>query len=208
MALADVYQLNVCQVINGRETSNVFYYVESKVTTLTPGQVGLELCERFYVRVWDSHWRLRVVTNVELTCIWCRRIWPTSEDAQVLPFASSIGTVPGDSIPNGSCALLSFASLTPSRNFSRRTYLSGITETWILNSQLTAAARTDLRSLASQIEEQELVPLTDLTSEYLPAAYSKKLAAAADPQPWRLLANSWVHRNVRSQRRRNLSGGA
>ncbi len=206
MAVDDIYQITLVTIVNGREASNVFYYAETALSDFDPIETAALLNTQFFLQIWDEEWKLKVTSQVSLKAVWGRRIWPTEEIASVNPIDNEIGTIVADSVPNGSCCLISMTCDDPARAFKRRTYISGLSEDWVVNSQITAAKVTSIGDLADELQSRVLSLSMGGTSKFAPAAYSKKLAAASDPAPFRLLSGYLVQKNIRSQRRRNLSG--
>jgi len=206
MAVDDVYQLTFDANINGREASNVFYYAETTSGFNTPAVNATALMATFFFQIWDGMWKLKVTSHVVVKAIWCRRIWPVQESAEVTPYSDEIGTIVIDPIPNGSCALISMTCDDSAKNFKRRTYLSGLSEAWCVNSQIPADKVASIGQLASLLASDVLGVGPSGDERYTPCAYSKKLAAASDPAPFRLISGYKVQKNIRSQRRRNLSG--
>ncbi len=206
MAVDDVYQITLVTVVNGREASNVFYYVETTASGFDPIETAANLNIQFWFEIWDDIWRFKVTSFVSLRGIWTRRIWPTEEVAELLPFSDEIGAIVFDAIPNGSCALISMTCDDPARNFNRRTYMSGLSEAWVVQSQIPADKITSLNVLGLALSSLELTIEFGGDPVFHPAAYSKKLAAASDPAPFRLISGFLCQKNIRSQRRRNLSG--
>lgn len=204
MALVDVYQLNVCHVANGKEISNVFYYLEQKTGTSGPITTGLGLVRAFFDDIWKPTWQPAINHNCRLTGIWCGRIWPTLAIPGVAPYSDEEGHQPGDSVPNNACALITASTFTVSKNFKRRMYISGISETHTVQNEITVVEEALLRIMLDTIVATILNPTTDPTAEFVAAAFSKKLAAAMDPVPVRQLTGGHVRRQIRSQRGRNI----
>ncbi len=206
MAVDDIYQINVCQIVNGRECSNVFYYAETALSSFPVHATAGKLNEQFFFSIWDETWSFKITSQVTLTCIWTRRMWPTESLPNTDFYEDEIGKIIFDSIPNGSCALISMTAADPARNFKRRTYLSGISEAWVVNSQIPADKVTSLNVLANLFANEVLSIEGGGLGKFKPAAFSKKLAAASDPAPFRMINGFKTQKNVRSQRRRNLPG--
>lgn len=204
MALVDTYQLNVCHIANGKEISNVFYYFEQKTGTAGPITTGLGLCRAFFDDVWHPAWKPAINHNCRLTGIWCGRIWPTLVLPGVTPYSDEEGNQLGDSIPNNACALLTASTFTVSKNYKRRMYISGISESATVQNEINVVQELLLGTLLDTIVTTVLNPTTDPTAEFVAAAFSKKRAAAGDPVPVRQLTGGHVRRQIRSQRGRNI----
>ncbi len=202
--LGDVYQLNVVQKLNGREISNVFYYLETLVTILTPAVVAVELCGEFFTAIYVPNWKPHFTVRGELTAIWCNRIFPTAGTPQAVPFVSEPGDVLGDSCPNNAAALISFITAVASANYRRRTYFSGIPESRQVGAEITGGMSVAMRDLGEAMRDRVLNPPSDAAAEYTFAAFSKKLAAASDPSPVEIITGVGVTVQIRSQRGRNL----
>lgn len=204
MALDDVYQITVVHVLNGRETSNLFYYKETGAATGDPKMIASVLSSLFYDQVYVPKWRPIVTARGRLTAIWGMRIWPTVGDPFQQPFSGDEGLVGGDSCPNNACALLSFGSVIRSRNYQRRSYISGIPESRQIGAELNVTGLFTMRELGDAIVAAVIIGPCEPGAEWSPAAFSKKLAAAADPDPSSLLTFARVTTAIRSMRPRNL----
>jgi len=205
MAVDDVYQISVVQLVGSKEVSNVFYYQETDVTTLTPAVAAAQIIDQFWFRVWDASWRIRVSNQVELSAIWGRRIWPVLETPIVQPFISEFGVSISQALPANTCVLISTRTATRSANFNRRTYVSGVPESSVNLAELTDSAFVDMQNLAALIAEHIIVPPADPAAKFAPAAFSKKLDSESDPDPARLLTRYIVQQKMRTQRQRALN---
>jgi len=204
MALDDVYQLTVVHILNGRETSNLFYYKETKVATLSPVFISNALANEFYADVYVPRWKPIVSARGRLTAIWSMRIWPTVGVPYQQPFTGDAGAIGGDSCPNNAAALLSFGSVIRSRNYQRRSYISGIPESRQIGAELNVTGIFTMRELGDAIVDAVITSPLDPLAEWSPCAFSKKLAAASDPDPSSLLTFARITTAIRSMRARNL----
>lgn len=204
MALNDVYQVTVVHVLNGRETSNLFYYKETKVSVDTPDTIANLLANEFYDIVYVPWWKPIVTARGRLTAIWSMRIWPIVDGPSAQPFTGDEGAIGGDSCPNNAAALLSFGSVIRSRNYQRRSYISGIPESRQIGAELNVTGLFTMRELGDAIVDAVIVGPGLPEPEWSPCAFSKKLAAAADPDPSSLLTFVRITTAIRSMRGRNL----
>lgn len=204
MALDDVYMLSVVHVLNGRETSNLFYYKETTVSTVGPSVVAqaivTEFFDHIYVPLWQPHYTIRQ----ELTAIWATRVFGGFAIPYAQPYVGELGGIAGDSCPNNACALLSFVSVINSRNYQRRCYFSGIPESRQVGAEITVVQQVAMGDLGDGIIAEVLESPLDPTARWTACAFSKKLAAAADPDPSSLLTGRGATVAIRSQRQRNL----
>lgn len=204
MALGDVYQLNVVHILNGRETVNVFYYLETKASVLGEYNLAGIICTEFFAGVYAPSWQPHYTERGRLTALWCKRIFPTVGTANAVPYVDEPGSLGGDSCPNNAAALISFITAVSSANYRRRTYFSGLAESRQVGAEISVVQEFAMRLLGEKIRDTKIIPPTDLTAELTAAAYSKKLAAAGDPAPVKVLTGVGVTRQIRSQRGRNL----
>lgn len=204
MAVDDVYQISVVHVLNGRETSNLFYYKETAVTMLDAKTVAQVIAERFFVHIYSVFWQPHVTDRGELTAISGFRIWPTAGEPFAQPYVGEEGAIAGDSCPNNACALISFGAAIRSRNYQRRSYISGIPESRQIGAEITVVQQVAMKDLADAHIAITFTGPCDPTANWNACAFSKKLAAAADPDPSSLLTFAQVQTPIRSQRGRNL----
>lgn len=204
MAVDDVYQISVIHILNGRETSNLFYYKETVLTDRTPKQAGALIAERFFDLIYSVFWRPHVTIKGRLTAISCFRIWPTAGEPFALPFTGETGEIAGDSCPNNACALISMATAIRTRNFQRRSYISGIPESRQIGAELTVVQQLAMGNLANAHITTTFIATAPEDGEWEACAFSKKLAAEAHPDPSDLLTRFGVRTAIRSQRGRNL----
>jgi len=203
MALDDVYQLNVTHLLNTREISNVFYYVETVATAQPPHLVAAGISHEFYSVVWIPWWARVISNECLLTSIWARRMWPTEEKAGTMLFTGDTGDVAGESIPNGSAVLISMRDVSNLPRFRRRTYVSGLAEVHQSGSRIVPAQVGDWQDLADALTATDLMPISMAPGVFEAAAYSKKFTAPPPAQPWELLAFNRLTVFLRSQRGRN-----
>lgn len=205
MAIGDVYRLNVIQGLSGREISNQFYYVETQSSILTTQQISQAIIDTFYTSVWLIDWKFIVTKQVELTFMVCSRVWPTIGIGTTQPFVNEDGTKLADSIPNGSCALISYHSVTPGRFYQRRVYLSGIPDDNVTDSLLHAQTANDIHTMGVRIVNTNVETSLDPPAEWQACSFSKKLSLEIGSTPVSLLLTTTVTRAIRSQRGRNLT---
>lgn len=204
MALDDVYQLSVVHILNGKETSNLFYYKETAATSLTTSQVADALANDFFTVIYSSRWQPHYTSRQRLTAIWSQRIWPTPGVPIAQPFVGEEGAIGGDSCPNNACALISFIAKIRSRNYRRRVYMSGIPESRQIGAEITVVQQLAIGEFGDHLISDTLGAAADPTAEWTSCAFSKKLAAASDPDPSSLLTGRGISQAIRSQRGRNL----
>jgi len=204
MAVNDVYQLSVVHVLNGRETSNLFYYKETALAGLDPKTIAAVLSSLFFDEVYSLFWQPHVTVRGRLTAIWAKRIWPTFGEPATQPFVTEPGGIGGDSCPNNAAALISMGAANRSRNFQRRSYISGIPESRQIGAEITVVQAVAMRNLGDAVVDTVFTLPCDPQSRFTACAFSKKLAAAADPDPSELLTRARVQTDIRSMRQRNL----
>ena len=204
MAVDDVYQLNVTHLLNTREISNVFYYVETVEAFPTATTIASELAREFYTVVWVPWWKRVLSNECVLTSMWARRMWPTEVKASTLFFSGDAGSIVDQSIPNGSAVLISMRALNPLARFRRRCYVSGLPEIHQEGSRIIPAQVGDWEDLMNALTATTIVPPGLGGGQFAPAAYSKKFSAPPPAQPWEILAFNKLTRFLRSQRGRNV----
>jgi len=196
--------VSVVHILNGRETSNLFYYKETTVATVGPSVVANGLVNEFFDHIYAPLWQPHYSIRQQLTSIWATRVFGGFAIPYAQPFTGEFGGIPGDSCPNNACALISFVSAINSRNYQRRCYFSGIPESRQVGAQITVVQGVAMGDLGDGIISEVLETPLDPTARWTACAFSKKLAAAADPDPSSLLTGRGVQLNIRSQRQRNL----
>lgn len=204
MAVDDVYMVSVVHILNGRETSNLFYYKETVAASVGPSVVANGIVNEFFAHVYAPLWQPHFTARQQLTAIWATRVHGGFGIPYAQPFTGEPGGIGGDSCPNNACALLSFNTNPASRNYSRRCYFSGIPESRQVGAEISVVQIVALGLLGDGIIAEVLETPLDPTARWAACAFSKKLAAAADPDPSRLLTGRRVTTAIRSQRQRNL----
>jgi len=204
MATNDVFQLNVCGTLAGREITNTFYYANANEDTLPALTQAQELITGFYNLIWIDKWRPIISTEYEMQCIWAERVNHGGGGLSVQPFINEDGSGAAPSIPIGACALLSLRATVVSANFNRRVYVSGVQQTHVAKSKLTFIGLTVFRELAEGLTVITIPFVTQPTKWFNAVAFSKKLHAAGNPNPFRPLQRHSVTENLRSQRQRNI----
>ena len=203
MAVDDVYQVNVTHLLNTREISNVFYYVETVEAFPTATTVAEELSREFYNVIWVPWWKRVVSNQCALTSMWTREIWPTERQAATLFFTGDFGAIADDAIPNGSCVLLSMRDVSGLARFRRRSYISGLPEIHQSGSRIVPAQVSDWEDLINALTATTIVPPGLGGGQFAPVAYTKKFSAPPPAEPFSLLAFNKLTRYLRSQRGRN-----
>lgn len=205
MAVGDVYRVAVNQVCAGKDTVNLFYYYESTASGNDEQVTAFYICQAFYDEIWTPYWKPILSNFTSLSYIFCNRVYPTFDDGQAIPFSDEAGDVSQDTLPNGACGLLSFKAEDKARNFWRRSYISGLSDTDCVVGMLTPTAVGNLQTLAHYILNTELNLIGDGSGIQAPCAFSKKLAAEASPPVYSPLESYRVTKGVKSQRQRNPS---
>lgn len=203
MALNDVYRLAVNQVCAGKDTVNLFYYYESTPATNDEQVTAFYICNQFYNDIWLPKWKPILSNFTSLTYLFCNRVYPTANDGQGIPMESEAGLVSQDSLPNGSCGLLSFKANLNVQNFWRRSYISGLPESDCLVGFLTPPAVNRLEQLADAIVNTDLNLLGFGGGIQSPCAFSKKRVADATSPVFSPLKTYKVTKGIKSQRQRN-----
>jgi hypothetical protein len=196
--------ISVVHILNGRETSNLFYYKETVAALIDTETVGNALSTEFFDHIYAPLWQPHFTSRQTLSAIWVVRVWPTIGTPWATPFVDEVGGVGGDSCPNNAAALLSFVSKINSRNYQRRCYFSGIPESRQVGAEINVVQIFALGLLGDGIISEVLQTPLDPPARWAACAFSKKLAAAADPDPSSLLTGRGVTTAIRSQRQRNL----
>lgn len=204
MALNDVYQITLVFNLNGRECCNTLFYLEEIATATAPFFVAGQITEEVYDNIWLTHWKPFLSADSRLMAIAGQMIWPTVHEAWVTPLADEPGAISEESIPNGSCALISYKGANPIQNFWRRIYLSGLPVSAVENSLLVQSYLDQVAGLATRI--RTFLPSTPATptASFGPVAFSTALSLEAGPTPYSVLDQQTVKRNIRSQRQRNV----
>lgn len=204
MAENDVYQLTVCNLLAGKEVTNVFYYLEQGDSPQPPPTVAAELSRHLYSDIYVPFWQPIVSSDLRLTAIFGFRIWPTVSDPVTVVFSGDAGLVASDSVPNGSAVLFSGVSADHRRNFRRRFYIPGLPEAHSAQSSVTAPAFFDWQSFATGIRDTVLAPTGLAPAQWVSCAFSKTLALEVGETPYSRLTSITAIVAVRSQRGRNI----
>lgn len=128
MAVGDIFQVTQVLSVMGQRCVNVLHFKESTACT---DQIPARSIAAMYEDVFAPALQLCLSDEVEIQCIYARRIRPTLDIPFLIVESAMPGLVASHTAPPNAAGIVSFYTAVPSRSGRGRAYISGIPESRI-----------------------------------------------------------------------------